>query len=42
MVDLPGFFLQTETNDEDEAIIVKFTGALALLLVECHIKWKNT
>ena len=33
-VDLPGFFLQTERNKDDELIILKLTGAVALLLVE--------
>ena len=41
-VDLPSFFLQTEADEDDEPVIVKFTGALALLLVECDPKWKKT
>ena len=34
MVDLPNFFLQIETGEDDEPVIIKFTGAVALLLVE--------
>ena len=38
-VDLPGFFLQT---DQDEKILLKVTGAVALLLVESDsAKWKK-
>ena len=37
-VDLPGFFLQT---DQDEKILLKLTGAVALLLVESDSKWKK-
>ena len=38
-VDLPGFFLQT---DQDELILLKVTGAVALLLVESDPnKWKK-
>ena len=37
-VDLPGFFLQT---DQDELILLKLTGAVALLLVESDPKWKK-
>jgi hypothetical protein len=37
-VDLPGFFLQT---DQDELILLKVTGAVALLLVESDSKWKK-
>ena len=33
-IDLPGFFLQTEA-EKDDYTIVKLTGAVALLLVEC-------
>ena len=40
-VDLPGFFLQTEANEDDEPIIVKFTGAMSLLLVECDERWRK-
>ena len=35
-VDLPGFFLQTEADRDEELIIIKLTGAVALLLVECE------
>ena len=34
-VDLPSFFLQTEAQEDDERMLVKFTGTVALLLVEC-------
>ena len=34
-VDLPGFFLQTEANEEDRLITIKTTGAVTLLLVGC-------
>ena len=34
-VDLPAFFLQTEANKEVKLLMIKFTGAVALLLVEC-------
>jgi hypothetical protein len=38
-VDLPGFFLQT---DQDEKILLKVTGAVALLLVESEpAKWRK-
>jgi hypothetical protein len=37
-VDLPGFFLQT---DQDELILLKLTGAVALLLVESDPKWRK-
>jgi hypothetical protein len=38
-VDLPGFFLQT---DQDEKILLKVTGAVALLLVESEPdKWRK-
>ena len=37
-VDLPGFFLQT---DQDELILLKLTGAVALLLIESDPKWKK-
>jgi hypothetical protein len=38
-VDLPGFFLQT---DQDELILLKVTGAVALLLVESDpSKWRK-
>ena len=41
-VDFPGFFLQTEANDDDEPLLIKLTGAIALLLVESDIdKWKK-
>ena len=40
-VDLPSFFLQTEAEEDDDPVIVKFAGALALLLVECDSKWKK-
>ena len=40
-VDLPGFFLQTD-QEGDELILLKLTGAVALLLVECdEKKWKK-
>ena len=40
-VDLPGFFLQTE-QEGDELILLKLTGEVALLLVECNEKkWKK-
>ena len=39
-VDLPGFFLQT---DQDKIILLKVTGAVALLLVEFDSsKWKKS
>ena len=39
MVDLPGFFLQTE---QDELIMLRLTGAVALMLTENDPdKWKN-
>ena len=31
-VDLPGFFLQKESNDEDEPMLLKITGDVYLLL----------
>ena len=34
-VDLPGFFFQTEADEEDEPIAITITGAVALLLVDC-------
>ena len=38
-VDLPGFFLQT---DQDKLILLKLTGAVALLFVESDpTKWKK-
>lgn len=41
-VDLPGFFLQTEDDDEDNPVILKLTGAVALLLVESDTeKWRK-
>ena len=41
-VDLPEFSLQTEANKEDEPLIIKLTGAVALLLVEYdEIKWRK-
>ena len=40
-VDLPGFFLQTEQDGEEE-ILLKLTGAVALLLVKSdEEKWKK-
>ena len=40
-VDLPGFFLQTEMEGEDK-ILLKITGAVALLLVESNKqKWRK-
>jgi len=40
-VDLPGFFLQTDQDGEEE-ILLKLTGAVALLLVESdEEKWKK-
>ena len=40
-VDLPGFFLQTEQEGEED-ILLKLTGDVALLLVECEpSKWKK-
>ena len=42
LVDLLEFSLQTETDEEDEPIIIKITGAVALLLVECDPgRWKR-
>lgn len=39
-VDLPGFFLQTEA-DENDPLILKLTGAVAILLVESdEEKWR--
>ena len=39
--DLPGFFLQTE-QEGDEVIMLKLTGEVALLLVECEPdKWRK-
>ena len=44
-VDLPGFFLQTEqekTDDKDKELLLKLTGAVAILLVESDAdKWKQ-
>ena len=40
-VDLPSFFLQTDADDDDEPIIIKFTGAVALLLLECDERWRK-
>ena len=34
-IDLPGFFMQTEAEEDYKPVIVKFVGALALLLAEC-------
>jgi len=40
-VNLPSFFLQTE-NEGDEPVLLKITGAVALLLVESNpSKWKK-
>ena len=40
-VDLPGFFLQTEA-DKDNQLILKLTGAVAILLVEAdEDKWRK-
>ena len=40
-VDLPGFSLQTEVDEEDEPIIIKSTGVWVLFLVECDPgRWK--
>jgi hypothetical protein len=40
-VDLPGFFLQTE-QEGDDVILLKLTGEVALLLVECEPnKWRK-
>ena len=39
---MPGFFLQTEDDEEDEPVILKLTGAVALLLVESNLtKWRK-
>ena len=38
-IDLPSFFLQTEADEDDEKIIIKFAGAVALLLVEVDERW---
>ena len=38
---LPSFFSQTEAEDDDEPIIMKFTGAVALLLVERDERWRK-
>ena len=37
-VDLPGFFLQT---DQDEMLLLKLTGSVALMLIEVDSKWKK-
>ena len=38
----PGHFLQTEVDDLDDILIVKFSGELALLLVESDKeRWKK-
>ena len=37
-VDLPIYFLQIESNKKDECVVIKLTGAIALLLVECDSK----
>ena len=43
-VDLPGFFLQTEqekTDDKSKELLLKLTGAVAILLVESDKeKWR--
>ena len=39
-IDLPGFFLQTEAEEGDDTI-VRFTGAVALLLAECDEEWRK-
>ena len=40
-IDLPGFFLQTEM-ERDDKILLKITGAVALLLVESNPeKWQT-
>jgi hypothetical protein len=36
IVDLPGFFLQTEVDTESELVILKLIGAVALLFVESN------
>ena len=42
MVDLPGHFLQTEADDSEEFLIVKFTVAVTLLLVERYKdRWRK-
>ena len=40
-IDLLSFFLQTEANEDDEKIIIKFAGAVALLLVEVDERWRK-
>ena len=39
--DLPSFFLQTEARKDDEPVMIKFTVAVALLLVDCDERWKK-
>ena len=34
-VDLTFFFLQNEADEDNEPIIIKITGSVLLLLVEC-------
>ena len=40
-VDFPGFFLQTELDEDDELTITKLAGAVALLLVACDELWRK-
>ena len=41
-LDLSGFFLQADTDEEDEPMLLKLTGAVALLLVKSDPdKWKK-
>ena len=35
-IDLLGFFLQTEVNEDEEPFIIKLTGIVALLLVKSN------
>ena len=41
-VDLLAFFLQTKSNEEEKLLIIKLTGEVFLLLVECdESKWRK-
>ena len=40
-MDFPGFFLQAEADEDDEPMIIKLTGAVALFLVECDEQWRK-
>ena len=41
-IDLPGFFLKTKNDEDDDPIIVKIMGATDLLILESDkAKWRK-